>query len=190
MNEECAVTTWYLEMTRKSALLPARKPAWDHRIERVSRPSAAFARYLYTTVGGEWHWTERLGWSKARWDAHLRREAVELHTLQVGGAPAGFVELERQLEGDVQLNYFGLMPEAFGSGFGGWLLTYAAERAWQLPNTRRFWVHTCSLDAPVARANYEARGFQLFRTETKSVVLGPAHAAWPDWPRDGRVAGT
>ena len=189
MSEECAVTTWHLEMTQKSALRPARKPAWEHRIERVARPSAAFARYLYVTVGGEWHWTERLGWSKARWDAHLQREAVELHTLQLGGAPAGFVELERQPEGDVQLLYFGLMREAFGKGFGGWLLTYAAERAWQLPDTRRIWVHTCSLDAPVARANYEARGFRLFRTETKSVMLPPAPGAWPGQSRDGGVAG-
>lgn len=184
MSEPREVTTWHLEMTSESSLCPAKKPAWEHRIERVARPSAAFARYLYTAVGGQWHWTDRLGWSKARWDAYLLREAIELHTLQLGGAPAGYVELEQQPDGNVQLIYFGLMPEAVGKGFGGWLLTYAVERAWQRANTRRVWVHTCTLDAPVARANYEARGFRLFRTETKSVSLEPAPGPWADWNRD------
>lgn len=184
-SAEREVTTWHLEMTSPSALHPAKQPAWPHRIERVTRPSAAFARYLYSTVGADWHWTDRLGWSKARWDAYLVREAVELYTLQLGGAPAGYVELEQQREGNVQLIYFGLMPEAVGKGFGGWLLTYAVERAWQRPHTRRVWVHTCTLDAPVARANYEARGFSLFRTETKSVTLKPALGLWAGWNRDG-----
>jgi GNAT superfamily N-acetyltransferase len=187
MSDEQEVTTWHLEMTSPSALSHARKPAWEHRIERVARPSAAFARYLYSAVGGSWHWTDRLGWSKARWDAYLLRDDIELHTLQLGGAPAGFAELERQPEGNVQLIYFGLMPEAVGKGFGGWLLSHAVERAWQRPDTRRVWVHTCTLDAPVARANYEARGFSLFRTETKSVALAPAPGPWLGWNRDSEA---
>ena len=184
-REVVAVVTCHLEMTSADALCPAKKPAWEHRIERVARPSAAFARYLYSAVGGDWHWTDRLAWSKARWDAYLLRGAVHLYTLQLGGAPAGYAELERQPEGNVQLVYFGLMPEAVGRGFGGWLLTHAVERAWQLPETRRVWVHTCTLDAPVARANYEARGFRLFHTETKSVPLEPTPGPWAGWSRDG-----
>lgn len=185
MSEEREVTTWYLEMTARDALVRARTPAWEHRVERARRPSAAFARYLYTAVGGDWHWTDRLGWSKARWDAYLLREACELYTLQLGGAPAGFAELERQAEGNVQLVYFGLMPDAVGRGFGGCLLTHAIERAWQPAETRRVWVHTCTLDAPVALANYQARGFSLYNTETKRVPLAAAPGPWPGWNRDG-----
>jgi len=184
MSEERPVTTWYLEMTAPGLLVPARVPAWEHRLERARRPSAAFARFLYTAIGGDWHWTDRLGWSKARWDAHLLREACELYTLQLDGAPAGFAELERQPEGNVQLVYFGLMPDAVGRGFGGRLLTYAVERAWQHTATRRVWVHTCTLDAPAALPNYQARGFSLFRTETRSVPLAAAPGPWPDWNRD------
>jgi GNAT superfamily N-acetyltransferase len=126
-----------------------------------------------------------LGWSKARWDAYLLREACELYTLQLGGAPAGFVELDRQADGDVQLVYFGLMPDARGRGFGGALLTYAVERAWQPPETRRVWVHTCTLDAPAALPNYQSRGFTLYRTETRTVPHAPAPGPWPAWNRDG-----
>ena len=188
MGAEHEVTTWYLEMLSPSMLLPARAPAWQHRIERARRPSAAFARFLYATVGGHYSWTDRLGWSKARWDAFLGREQVELHTLQLNGAPAGYAELERQPEGNTQLTYFGLMPEAFGRGFGGWLLTYATQRAWEAPGTKRVWVHTCTLDAPAALRNYQARGFCLFRTETKSVPIVTAPGPWPDWDKD-REAG-
>lgn len=184
MNDEREVTTWYLEMTARGALRPARTPAWDHRLERARRPSAAFARYLYTAVGGDWHWTDRLGWSKARWDAYLLRETVELHTLQLSGAPAGFAELERQPEGNVQLVYFGLMPDALGRGFGGRLLSYAVERAWQHAETQRVWVHTCTLDAPAALANYQARGFHVYDTQTRLVPLAAAPGPWPGWSRD------
>lgn len=184
MGAEHEVTTWYLEMLNQSALLPARTPAWEHRVERARRPSAAFARFLYATVGGHYGWTDRLGWSKARWDAYLGREQVELYTLQLNGAPAGYAELERQPEGNAQLAYFGLMPEAVGRGFGGWLLTCAVQRAWEAPGTRRVWVHTCTLDAPAALGNYQARGFSLFRTETKSVPIVTAPGPWPDWDKD------
>jgi GNAT superfamily N-acetyltransferase len=185
MSGEHEVTTWYLEMPTRSALVPARTPAWEHRLERARRPSAAFARYLYTAVGGDWHWTDRLTWSKARWDAFLLREAYELYTLQLGGAPAGFAELERQPDGNAQLIYLGLMPEAMGRGFGGRLLSYTVERAWEPTETERVWVHTCTLDAPAALPNYQARGFSLFRTETKAVPLTAAPGPWPGWQRDG-----
>lgn len=189
MIVEREVTTWYLEMTARDELVSARAPAWEHRLERARRPSAAFARYLYTAVGGDWHWTDRLGWSKARWDAHLQREAVELYTLQLGGAPAGFAELERQPEGNVQLVYFGLMPEAMGRGFGGRLLSYAVECAWLPAATRRVWVHTCSLDAPAALINYRSRGFSLYETKARQVPLLPAPGPWPGWNHDAAYQG-
>lgn len=184
MTLERQISTWYLEMLERRAFLPARVPRWEHRFERVRRPSAAFARYLYTAVGGDWHWTDRLGWSKARWDAHLLRPTFELYTLQLDGAPAGFAELERQAEGNVQLVYFGLMPEATGRGFGGHLLSHALERAWHPPETRRVWVHTCTLDAPAALPNYQGRGFSLFRTETRQLPMTSAPGPWPDWNRE------
>jgi GNAT superfamily N-acetyltransferase len=184
MTEEREVSTWYLEMRSPSELVPSRVPAWEHRFERVQRPNAAFARYLYTHVGGDWHWTDRLGWSKARWDAHLVREAVELHTLQLGGAPAGYVELERQADGNVLIAYLGLIDAATGKGFGGMLTTYAVRRAWSIPKTERVWVHTCSLDSPRALPSYRARGFSVYRTETKTLKLLPSAGPWTGWNCD------
>jgi GNAT superfamily N-acetyltransferase len=172
------VTTWYLEMKAQSQLRPAPAPSVEHCIERVQRPSAAFARFLYASVGERWHWTDRLSWSRLQWEAHLARPAVMLHTLQIGGAPAGYLELEQQPEGNVELAYFGLMPELLGRRWGGYLLTRAVELAWALPSTRRVWVHTCSLDSPHALQNYEARGFTRYDTRIRVCTIPPV-ASWP-----------
>ena len=166
MSEVRDVTTWHLEMRAVSQLRAARTPGVPHRIERVERPSAAFARFLYTAVGGHHQWFDRLPWSQARWDTHLRREAVHLYTLQLGGAPAGYFELEQQPQGDVQIIYFGLMPEHRGHGWGGALLTRAVQLAWQLGD---------------ALPNYQARGFEIFRQKTTPVELPPLAGPWPGW---------
>ena len=42
----------------------------------------------------------------------------------------------------------------------------AGRRAFAVPGTLRVWVHTCTLDGPHALANYRARGFVPFHTET------------------------
>jgi GNAT superfamily N-acetyltransferase len=182
MSEVRDVTTWYLEMRAVSQLRPARTPSEPHRIERVEKPRAAFARYLYTAVGGDHHWTDRLPWSKARWDAHLARPETRIYTLQTGGAPAGYVELDWQAPGDVELAYFGLLPEQVGRGWGGRLLTRAVQLAWQFGDVERVRVHTCTLDAPSALANYQARGFVVYHQKTEPVELQTSlPGPWPGW---------
>jgi hypothetical protein len=177
------VTTHYLQMLAPNELRPARPPAAEHRIEQVLQPPAAFARYLYSAVGGDWHWTDRLTWSKKRWESYLARAEVQLHTLQIGGAPVGYVELEGQPGGHVQLVYFGLIAERIGQGWGGWLLTRGVQLAWQTPEARRVWVHTCTLDGPAALGNYQARGFSIYRTENKTSSAVAPPGPWPGWER-------
>jgi GNAT superfamily N-acetyltransferase len=181
MSEVRDVTTWYLEMRAVSQLRPSAAPSAPYRVEPVQQPSAAFARFLYTAVGGPHQWLERLPWSQARWDAHLRRAEVHLYTLQLGGAPAGYFELEEQPRGGVQLIYFGLVPEHQGRGWGGVLLTRAVQVAWQLGDAERVWVHTCTLDGAAALHNYKARGFVIFREKTEPVELQPPFEPWPGW---------
>jgi GNAT superfamily N-acetyltransferase len=89
------------------------------------------------------------------------------------GRPAGYVELDPQPSGQVEIAYFGLLPDYIGKGIGGHLLATGAARAWDLARrwdgrepTRRVWVHTCSLDGPAALPNYQARGFTIYETVT------------------------
>jgi GNAT superfamily N-acetyltransferase len=150
------VTVWTLEMTEPSAVRPSREPARRPLLMRADRPAPQLSRFFYEMVGGPWHWVDRLVWTERQWQDWV--EASELWTCWLDGTPAGYAELHPQGR-DVELAYFGLVPQRCGSGLGGWLLTRVLQRAWRLPGTRRVWVHTCSLDAPAALPNYEARGF-------------------------------
>ena len=63
---------------------------------------------------------------------HLARPGVETWVAYDRGTPAGYVELEPQDDGVVEIVYFGLMPAFRGRRIGGHLLSYGAARAWDL----------------------------------------------------------
>ena len=96
---------------------------------------------------------------------YAERPALRTWMARSEGSPAGYYELERQDDGEVEIKYFGLAPAFIGRGFGGFLLGQALRSAWDWEGTRRVWVHTCSLDHPSALANYQARGMAIYDTE-------------------------
>jgi GNAT superfamily N-acetyltransferase len=155
----------YLEMRQRAALRPARIPDPAIRVEQVHECPASFWRYLYTEVGREYRWTDRLAWSDDAVRAYLDDPAVSLWLMTLRGAPAGYFELRRDRIGGVEIAYFGLLPEFTGRGLGAHLLTEAVDRAWAL-GVDRIWLHTSSLDHPAALPNYLKRGFTAFDTET------------------------
>jgi GNAT superfamily N-acetyltransferase len=157
-------TRTYLQMLNRSELRPSRGADDGVRVERVGAFTPAFWRYLYTEVGREYHWVDRLGWSDDEIRAYLADPAISLWLLTVDGAPAGYFELRRDADNGVEIAYFGLLPEFTGRGLGGFLLTTAAERAWQL-GASRVWLHTSSLDHPAALPNYLKRGFTIYDRE-------------------------
>lgn len=181
------VTTWYLEMLSPDQLRRSDVPEGEVRVERADIPSPELSRFLYTAVGGDWYWLDRLGWDYATWLAYLDRPAVETLMLYVSGTPAGFVELEVQAEDNVEIAYFGLLPRFIGRGLGGYLLSIGVERAWA-QGAQRVWVHTCSLDGPNALANYTARGFRVYDQRVEGVDV-PDEPTGP-WPgaRGARAA--
>ncbi|MCT9931135.1 GNAT family N-acetyltransferase [Planotetraspora sp. A-T 1434] len=187
------VTTWYLEQTSPDDLRPGRPPLAAADVVRAETPAPEFSRFLYTAVGGDWQWTNRLPWTWAQWMDWLSRPGTETWVAYVRGTPAGYVELVAREGGVVEITNFGLLPYAIGQGLGGHLLTVGAARAWdiaerwpELDETRRVWVHTCSLDGPAALANYQARGFRIFDTklnvpgdEDEGITPGPWPGAGP-----------
>jgi ribosomal protein S18 acetylase RimI-like enzyme len=181
------VTTTYLEQTDPRDLRPARPP-YDVEVVRAALPSPELSRFLYVAVGGDWHWTDRLDWSRSRWLDYLTRPGVETWVAWQQGTPAGYVELDAQPDAAVEIAYFGLLPDFIGRGIGGHLLTVGTARAWDLatrwperPPTERVWVHTCTLDGPNALANYHARGFRVYRERDaeQDVPATPA-TVWRD----------
>jgi GNAT superfamily N-acetyltransferase len=180
------VTTWYLEMLSSRQLRMAERPRTDARVERADIPCPEVSRFLYTAVGGQCYWIDRLSWDYARWLDYLDRPAVETLVLYVSGTPAGYVELEVQPDDNVEVAYFGLLPRFIGQGLGGYLLTAGVASAWA-QGARRVWVHTCSLDGPHSLTNYQARGFLEYAHSTAcldlpSVTPGPWPGAGPLLP--------
>jgi len=174
-----SVTTYYLEMLDPRDLCPKRSPASDVAMVRIDPPMPELNRFFYTTVGVDWFWIDRLPWTYQQWLDYARRPELETWMLTVKGVPAGYFELEGQPERNVEIAYFGLLPQFVGRRLGGHLLTAAIERGWAM-RARRVWVHTCTLDHPQALANYQARGMRLYKQET-NMEETPARPVGP-WP--------
>jgi GNAT superfamily N-acetyltransferase len=155
------VTVWSLEMTDPAAMRPATRPHPPVRTVEAPAPDARLSRTFYDLVGRQWRWVDRADWTDVQWTEWVSRPGHRLVTAWLDDEPAGYYELDA-VDGEVEIAYFGLAERLIGRGCGGWLLTHALQRAWSLPDTRRVWVHTCSLDAPTALANYRARGMTLY----------------------------
>ena len=176
------VTTWVLQMTDPAQLAAPPEPDPELEVRQAELPSPELSRMLYTGVGSDWYWTDRLDWTWGRWHEWLARPELETWVGWVRGTPAGFFELERQ--GDaVELVSFGLLPAFIGRGLGTRLLDAALRRAWAL-GPRRVWVHTCSLDGPAALRTYRGRGLEIYHERTELAVL-PAERPEP-WPGAAR----
>lgn len=160
-------TVHYLEMTSRDQFRPAEECS-GLELKQVRDPLVN-AR-LYREVGSPWQWTDRLVWSEADWQAWIDRPGVMTWLAEFEGREAGYVELEKQAQGDVEIVYFGLLATMLGQGLGGALVTRAVRRAWQIEGVRRIWLHTCSEDHPHALGNYHKRGFQTYRTETEKIL--------------------
>lgn len=151
----------YVEMLDSSHLIPA--PETQLVVMHAEIASPQLNRFLYTAVGSNWGWVDRLSWTYEHWRDYLDREEMQTWVGYVRGTPAGYFELEQQ-GSDVEIRSFGLLPEFIGRGYGGDLLSHAVRQAWSL-DASRVWLHTCTLDSPVGLKNYLARGFQVYRTE-------------------------
>lgn len=166
------VTITYLEMTDADRLTPAAPvPAEELSIVEAQVPSAELSRFLYTAVGRPCRWTERLDWSLEQWEEWLGEAGVRTWLASHQGTPAGYFQLAFASDGEVEIAYFGFLPEFVGRGWGGWLLTVAVRQAWWHGATR-VWLHTCTLDHPAALPNYLRRGFVATRERTEERDLG------------------
>jgi GNAT superfamily N-acetyltransferase len=155
-------------MTDPAALDGAPAPDPGAVVERVDNAPPSLWRRLYTEVGRQYHWVDRLTWTDEEVTAYLADPALELWILRVDGELAGYVELRRQPDEAVEIAYFGLLPSFVGRGLGKFLLTRAVERAWAR-GAARVWLHTSSLDHASALPNYLARGFSIWKQETYDV---------------------
>lgn len=151
----------YLEMTAPPA--GHRRPipeGWSLR--PVDRWEIDEFRRLYVEIGWEWLWFSRMMLSDADLEERLHRPGTRAWTPVRDGRPLGVLEMDFARGADVEISFFGLVPDVIGRGAGGWLMGEAIAVAFSRPDTRRLWLHTCTLDSPQALPFYQRMGFTPF----------------------------
>ena len=165
-----ATTITFLEMTARPQIDPVHPPSnLKIALLHAERPSLAFYRFLYDTVGEPWLWWERRVMSDAALAEIIGDPQVELYVLYVDGTPAGFAELDGRDPQNIELAYFGLMPDFIGRGLGPYLLYSVIEIAWDRA-PQRLWVNSTTLDHPKPLGLYQRMGFQPYKQEQRTIV--------------------
>jgi GNAT superfamily N-acetyltransferase len=164
MAAEPLITT-YLEMRSPDQLRPKRADARFQVREKWNR-DWRFNRDLYFRVGEQWDWIDRRPWTDEQWTEYATTPDLRTFAGYYDDLLVGYYELRRDTDREVEIAYFGLLPEFIGRGLGGALLTSAIEEAWRMePNPSRVWVHTCNRDHPKALGNYQKRGMIVYKVE-------------------------
>ena len=168
---EVAYTVTFLEMTER--------PSWDWprlpvgataALLKAVEPPVWYLLSLYDAVGRDYAWEDMHARPQNEIAAQLAGST--LFTLIDHGWPHGFFLLAGPNDdGVTELSYFGLVPEAVGSGLGGWLLKTAILTAWDFEGTDKLIVDTCTLDHPRALALYQKNGFVPVRREDMTRIL-------------------
>jgi GNAT superfamily N-acetyltransferase len=155
-----AAVVTHLQMYSRPELRPV--PAGQrYELHRAHRPELGWYRDLYRRVGEEWLWFLRLSFNDAALAALIHDPRVEVHALRHAGRDAGILELDWRRPPDVEIAFFGVVPDLFGTGAGRFMMNRALEAAWSR-KPRRVTVHTCTLDHPRALAFYLRSGFEPY----------------------------
>lgn len=170
MGTKLDVTITYLEQCERPPSKPVAMPRGQIAILRVCKPTVHYYRYLYATVGDPYHWVSR----KRLTDDDLKRiitdENVYIYVLYYEGAPAGFTEIDNRAGTEVEIKFFGLIPDYVGKGLGRYFLKQSIDLAWQLKPVRVM-LETCTLDHPAALPLYQKLGFNVFDKRSGQVEL-------------------
>lgn len=163
----------YLQMKDWSEFRPAYLNYPDGiKVMCMDTPDVDFYRFLYTSIGKQWRWSDRLSYSDDQIKSLLSVPGTSIHVLYVAGVPAGYIELAKHIENksakihSTQIVYFGLRPSYLSRGLAKHLLSHGIAYAWN-KGTQRLWTQTCNLDNSHALENYLNRGFKTYKVEKK-----------------------
>lgn len=136
-------------------------PCDDVEIDLVKAPGTNDYLYWYKTVGKNLMWTDRLEMDSKELRTLLDDPCINFYILHIQQQLAGFAEIDRRIDDNVEITYFGLFPDFTGRGLGKYFINAIIHEIWRRP-PRRLWLHTCDLDSKAALPNYLKAGFQIF----------------------------
>ena len=93
-----AVTITHLEMTDPAQLRSAHSNRAEWAIVPVTVPLPELNRFLYTAVGGDWYWIDRLSWTYEDWLKYVDRPSLRTWLVTVRGVPAGYFDSSQSFD--------------------------------------------------------------------------------------------
>ena len=110
-------------------------------------------------------------WSNQTWIKYVSDKKLSTYVLKNKDEFIGYFELIfHETKTEAEIAYFGILEDYFGKKLGGYLLSYAIKKAFDL-NIKRVWLHTCSLDHKNALKNYLSRGMVVFKSEILQIKV-------------------
>ena len=122
--------TW-LEMAQRPTYgWPAQPAGHEAALLKADTPPWWWFLALYDAVGRDYAWTDKHRYGPEALNTWIQSPDVEIWTLMGKGWPQGFFMLDWSDAGICDLSYFGLVPEAVGTGLGTFLLRTAVLTGW------------------------------------------------------------
>jgi ribosomal protein S18 acetylase RimI-like enzyme len=159
----------YLEINSLQELNEGCKPSNDYTLQRVCPENFQLNKFFYKNIGKNHKWLDRLTWSDEKWISYVSSEKVYTYVFRYKENLVGFFELIFHSDNkETEIAYFGILEEYHNQRLGSHLLTEAIKKSFE-KNSKRVWVHTCSLDHKNALKNYLARGMKIYKNETINI---------------------
>ena len=155
----------YLEINSLSDLNEENISPKNCSIQLIQPSNFQLNKFFYKEIGKKHSWTDRLVWSDIKWTNYLESPGVNTYILKQNNDLIGYFEqIFDKDKLDCEIAYFGILEEYFGKQLGGYLLSEALKKSFNI-GSQRIWVHTCSLDHKNALKNYLSRGMKIFKSE-------------------------
>ena len=159
----------YLEIKSLKDLNDSKTFIYEHSLTLVDPADFQLNKFFYKNIGKNHRWVDRLVWSDKQWIEYTSDKKVKTYILKKRNDLAGYFELifHKDLN-EVEIAYLGLLNEYQNQNLGSHLLSSAIKKSFS-EQTKRVWVHTCSLDHKNALNNYISRGMKIFKKETVTI---------------------
>ena len=157
----------YLEINSLSDLNESKIVEEGYLIKLVEPVDFQLNKFFYKNVGKNHHWVDRLVWTEKQWIEYVSNKKVKTYILKKQDDLAGYFELILH-QNEIEIAYLGLLEEYQNKKLGSYLLSEAIKNSFSY-QTKRVWVHTCSLDHKNALNNYISRGMKIFKKETVTI---------------------
>ena len=136
----------YLEINSPGEIKLSSKPKGICKIKIKNPPDFQINKFFYKQIGKSYRWIDRLIWDDLKWMNYTKNTNLETYIMTDNDELIGFFELLFHPEtSKCEIAYFGILDQYIGKKYGGYLLSEALRLGFR-NNTKKVWLHTCSLD--------------------------------------------